>query len=194
MLQRLREKTAIARAKRAEFITACNTRSPEFILATWFGSGLMIPGPGTWGTLGGMLAGIPLLLATSPLVLLITSCVIFIVGLWAAAKIEKTTQAHDQSFIVIDEVAAIWMVMAAIPNSALLGSEAPFILTVCYIMGFALFRLFDIWKPWPIRLIDKNIGGAWGVMLDDTLAALFAIAAFWIVVFFVIENFVPQIS
>ncbi|MEK7801079.1 MAG: phosphatidylglycerophosphatase A, partial [Pseudomonadota bacterium] len=143
--------------------------SPAFMIATWFGTGLIIPSSGTWGTIGGMLFGVPLLSLVGPYITLGIAAFLFILGIWATQKLESQTTEHDASFIVIDEVVAILMVLALLPISPLNA-----------LIGFALFRLFDIVKPWPINWVDQKISGAWGVMLDDVLAALFAVATFYV--------------
>lgn len=170
MLKKLAEKMERTRERRRAFLTATDHRSPAFLIATWFGSGLLIPGPGTWGTLGGLLFGIPLLYLTNARVVLIAALILLILGLWAIRELEEKTGEHDQSFIVIDEVVAILMVIAMTETNPVL-----------LLGGFLLFRLFDIWKPWPIRWADRKISGAWGVMLDDILAAFFTILVYYMI-------------
>ncbi len=133
---------------------------PATILATWFGAGLLPKAPGTWGSAAALpfawvLAGVgggPLLAAAG------LAC--FVVGWWASAVYVARTQAADPSEVVIDEVAGQWLVLAAAPLDP-----------VAYLVGFALFRLFDVWKPWPVSWADDRISGGLGVMLDDILAA-----------------------
>lgn len=146
---------------------------PAAQAATWFGSGRMPKAPGTWGSLAALpfawglslVGGWPLLLAAS------LGC--FLVGWWASAVYVRSTGISDPSEVVIDEVAGQWLVLAAAPTDPLL-----------YLAGFALFRLFDITKPWPIRWADRHIHGGLGVMLDDMLAgafgaALLSVLALW---------------
>ena len=92
--------------------------------------------------------------------LLAASLVCFGLGWWASAIYVARTGASDPSEVVIDEVAGQWLVLAVSPLDPL-----------SYLVGFALFRLFDIWKPWPISWADQRVGGGLGVMLDDILAA-----------------------
>lgn len=133
---------------------------PATITATWFGAGLLPKAPGTWGSAAALplawiltgWGGWPLLLAAAFL------C--FFVGWWASAVYVRHTNAADPSEVVIDEVAGQWLVLAAAPLDP-----------VCYLVGFALFRLFDVWKPWPVNWVDDRIGGGLGVMLDDIVAA-----------------------
>ncbi|HEU4838826.1 MAG TPA: phosphatidylglycerophosphatase A [Micavibrio sp.] len=152
-----------------ELIKKLDFKNPAIWLATWFGCGLMRPGPGTWGTIGGLPLGL-ILLVGGELYLIAGIMLIFTLGLWATRKFEAMTETHDNSMIVIDEVAGIMI--------ALLGSTLS---PVSILLAFALFRFFDILKPWPIRALDRNVNGPLGVMIDD-VAAGFAAAAclYWI--------------
>lgn len=138
-------------------------RQPWFWLATWFGCGLARRAPGTWGTLGGLPLGIFLLAAGSVPGLLIGTAAIFAAGLWVAREFEKATGEHDASAIVIDEVAGVCVTM--------LAAKLTF---PSLLLAVALFRLFDIWKPWPVSWCDKKLPGAWGVMMDDIAAGAMA--------------------
>jgi phosphatidylglycerophosphatase A len=158
--------------ERDQFIAVLDPKSFDFQLATWFGSGLIIPAPGTWGTIGGMIFGIPLLLLTNSLVVFIVALILFFVGLKSVERLEKKLSDHDPSFIVIDEVAAILLCLSFIGTGNLL-------LTTPLI--FLLFRFFDAKKPWLIGLADRKIQGAWGVMIDDIVAAVFALVTLWLI-------------
>lgn len=146
---------------------------PASLVATWFGFGRMAHAPGTWGSAAALpcawvisrWGGSPALAAAAAL------CAV--VGWWAAAAYVRRTGIDDPKEVVVDEVAGQWLVLAAAPLDP-----------VWYAAGFALFRLFDIWKPWPVRLADRHVGGGLGVMLDDLLAAaygaaLLALAVWW---------------
>lgn len=163
------EKTARARAQRTVFLEKTNPRSLAFQIATWFGSGLIVPAPGTWGTFGGLIFGCLLYGLTSPLVTALAAIALFGAGLWATRQIEAQTQGHDSSFIVIDEVVAILLVLACLPAFT----------TGFIIAGFLIFRIFDATKPWPINWLDRHIEGAAGVMLDDLMAALYTLLLLW---------------
>jgi phosphatidylglycerophosphatase A len=149
-----------------ELIKRLDFKSPALWVATWFGCGLMRPGPGTWGTLGGLPFGLILLTLGGKIALFCGIVFIFALGLWASRQFSAMTGTHDNSMIVIDEVAGI--------SIALLGSSLS---PVSIILAFALFRFFDILKPWPISWLDRNVKGALGVMVDDVAAGL-ATAAF----------------
>jgi phosphatidylglycerophosphatase A len=133
-------------------------------LAYGFGSGLLPKAPGTWGTL----AAIPLYLLLAPLPLAAyvgITLIALLVGIWACGRTGAELGVHDHSAIVWDEVVGFLIAMTAAP------AGWPWLLA-----GFALFRLFDIWKPWPIGWVDSRVKGGLGVMLDDVLAGLMALA------------------
>jgi phosphatidylglycerophosphatase A len=88
------------------------------------------------------------------------------VGWWATSTVTAASGIRDPSAVVIDEVAGQWLVLVAAPLD-------PF----AYAVAFLLFRIFDIWKPWPVRWADCRVRGGLGIMLDDLLAAVYAVAA-----------------
>ncbi len=134
------------------------------MLATWFGAGLLPIAPGSWGSL----AALPFAWAIAGLWgaagLAVAAAIAFLVGWWAAATIAKASAVKDPSAIVIDEVAAQWLVLLAAPPAPL-----------PYALAFLLFRIFDIWKPWPARWADRHVKGGLGIMLDDFFAAVYAV-------------------
>ena len=138
-----------------------NLRKPTHLLATWFGIGLLRPAPGTWGSLVGSLLWFFLPNAHTWIWLILP---LFILLSWyVCAEVNKDSDSDDHSSIVIDEVAGVLVALAFVPHTAL-----------AYFGAFVLFRLFDIWKPWPISWVDENIKGGWGILFDDLLAGLFA--------------------
>ena len=143
-------------------------------LALGFGSGLAPKAPGTFGTLTALpLYGL-LLLVLSPLQILVFCGPVFLIGMWAAQKTCDDLGVHDHGAIVIDEIVAMWLVLAIAPLT-IQGWGA----------AFVLFRLFDIFKPWPINWLDVRVHGGFGVMLDDLLAAVYACAMMYILGLFV---------
>lgn len=135
-------------------------KDPAFFIAFGFGSGLMPKAPGTWGTL----AAIPvyLLLAnTTWFFYLFATIVAFMLGVWVSNTVSQALGEHDYQGIVWDEVVGYLLTMFLAPPGLL-----------WIIVGFILFRIFDIWKPQPIRLVDERIRGGLGIMLDDVLAAI----------------------
>jgi phosphatidylglycerophosphatase A len=133
-------------------------RDPVHLVAFGFGLGLVPKAPGTAGTL----LGVALHLLTMELPIAIRVGAIaagFALGVWVCGASAKKLGVHDHGGIVWDEVIGYLIAMLAAP----VGWPA-------VIAGFALFRLFDVWKPWPIRLADRRMGGGLGIMVDDALA------------------------
>ena len=87
----------------------------------------------------------------------------FLIGWWAAATVARASAVEDPGAVVIDEVAAQWLVLLAAPPAPLPSA-----------LAFLLFRIFDIWKPWPVRWADHQVKGGLGIMLDDLFAAVYA--------------------
>lgn len=143
------------------------------LIGTFMGVGYIRPAPGTWGSLAALPYGW-LLHVVGGLPLLLVGIVIgFLKGWWATAQMTKGSDDHDPSEIVVDEVVGQWI--ALIPLSFAAGSMDISILNMWpgWIAAFALFRLFDITKPWIIGWADRR-GDALGVMLDDVFAGVFA--------------------
>ena len=143
-----------------------NFKHPATWLATWGGTGLIKPGPGTWGTLGALPFGIVALMYGGIPVLVAAIFLTFLLGLWSAKHFERMVREKDSGMIVIDEAVGVWI--ALIPATLTPLSVG---------LTFVLFRVFDVLKPWPISWLDKKIHGAMGVMLDDVLAGIFAALA-----------------
>lgn len=135
-------------------------QDPRFFLALGFGSGLMPIAPGTWGTLAAM--PVYLLLANSGWVFYSTfTCVAFILGVFVCDRVSRDLGAHDYSGIVWDEIVGYLITMFLAPPGF-----------IWMLIGFVLFRVFDIWKPQPIGWVDRRVQGGLGIMLDDVLAAI----------------------
>ena len=137
------------------------------MLGTWFGAGLLPVMPGSWGSLAALPCAWAIRVPWGVTGLAIAALIAFVVGSWAAGTIAKTSNVKDPGAIVIDEVAAQWLVLLAAPL------DPP-----SYAAAFLLFRIFDIWKPWLIRLADRRVHGGLGIMLDDLLAAVYAVLVF----------------
>lgn len=145
-------------------LPASTLRDPVHLLALGFGSGLAPVAPGTFGSLVGL--GLALLvLEAGWWSAALATLAVTVAGVWICGESARRLGVHDHPAIVWDEIAGMMLVMLAAPATAW-GALA----------AFALFRLFDVWKPWPIREIDHGLPGGAGIMLDDILAALFAAA------------------
>jgi phosphatidylglycerophosphatase A len=150
-------------------IPGLDLHNPMHFLAFGFGSGVLPWAPGTFGTL----VAVPFYLLLRPLPLgsyLLVLLVGFVVGVWLCERTSRDLGVHDHGGIVWDEIIGFLLTMALAPPGW------PWIL-----LGFVLFRLFDIFKPWPIRHIDRQVGGGFGIMLDDQLAALYALVMMWLI-------------
>jgi phosphatidylglycerophosphatase A len=137
-------------------------RDPVHFLAFGFGAGLSPHAPGTCGTL----IAVPIVWFVMQFGLLahaVTAVAMCIAGLWICGESARRLEVHDHAGIVWDEIAGYTVTMLAAPPNWywLLG-------------GFALFRFFDIVKPWPIREADHSLTGGLGIMLDDIIAGVFA--------------------
>lgn len=138
--------------------------SPAGVIATWFGAGLLPRAPGTWGSLAALPFAWLISYAGGWIALMVATILIFGLGVWAAGKAARETGIADPGSIVIDEVAGQWMTLIPIGTDPL-----------AYLIGFVLFRAADIFKPWPASWADRTIKGGLGVMLDDVLAAGYAL-------------------
>jgi phosphatidylglycerophosphatase A len=137
-------------------------KQPVHLLALGFGSGLSPFAPGTFGSL----LAVPLTYAISvmPLVPAIAVvCVSLAAGIWICGESARRLDTHDHPGIVWDEIAAMALLGLFLPDG-----------WVWLVLGFVLFRCFDIWKPWPIRDLDHRLRGGLGIMLDDVVASAFA--------------------
>ena len=135
---------------------------PVHVLAFGFGTGLSPIAPGTVGSL----LGVALAWATSGLGLfahMAIAAVLFIAGIWLCGTSARRLGVHDHGGIVWDEICGMYVTLIVAPPEI-----------VAWILGFGLFRAFDIVKPWPIRDLDHRLGGGLGIMLDDLAAALYA--------------------
>ena len=134
------------------------------ILATGFGSGLSPKAPGTAGSLAAVPFCYLLGLASLPLKATII-VVAFAIGVYACQKATDAIGIDDHGGIVWDEFVGMFITVACLPNTL-----------AWLIAGFVVFRIFDIWKPWPIGPIDAKLKGGLGIMLDDVIAGVFALA------------------
>ena len=144
---------------------------PATLLATWFGAGKLPVAPGSWGSLAALPFAWGLAWFGGPFTLAAGAMVMLGAGIWASNRVVAASGAKDPGEIVIDEVAGQWLALAAAPLDPLV-----------YGAGFVLFRIFDIFKPWPASWIDRNMDGGAGIMLDDIIAGAYAGAALYFLV------------
>jgi phosphatidylglycerophosphatase A len=139
-------------------------RNPVHFLAFGLGSGAAPWAPGTFGTAAAVLIYV-LLPPMSVAVYLLFLALTFAVGIWLCGRTAADIGVHDHGGIVWDEFVGLWLTMLLAPPGLLWLA-----------LGFLLFRAFDIVKPWPIAWCDKHVEGGLGIMIDDILAGLMALA------------------
>ena len=133
------------------------------LFLAFFGFGLLPKAPGTWGSIAGAVVAYFVLYFLSSTTLFLASILLFLVSISVIDDFEKKVNSHDESFIVIDEVAGVWLAIAI--SGATISQ---------LILSLVLFRVLDIKKPSIIGRIDRNVKGGLGVMGDDMVAGFFA--------------------
>ncbi len=169
---------------------------PKFIVwvAQGFGIGRIPFAPGTWGSMLGVVWSVLLVVMFPPSAVLLLMVLSVPVAVWVCGRAEQILGQKDPGSIVLDEIVALPVVYAGIwalavwisaslefmpwRNVRFAGTEIPETTGIpntwpVLFAGFLLFRLFDIWKPWPVRSL-QNLPGGWGVVVDDLAAALLA--------------------
>ena len=148
-------------------------RHPAGWIASGFGSGFSPRAPGTVGSAAALLPW--LWLRTLPLPFYALAVVLaFAIGVWASTWVVRRSGVQDPQLVVWDEFVGVWIALIAAPAGWL-----------WMLAGFALFRLFDIWKPWPVSWADQKIHGGLGVMLDDVIAGSYALLAIQVAAFLI---------
>lgn len=137
---------------------------PAGWIATGFGSGLVPIAPGTFGSLAALIPWLALRELPLPYYLLVLLAA-FGIGVWACQWTIRRLGVEDPGLVVWDEFVGLWIALIALPER-----------WYFVVAGFALFRFFDIVKPWPVRWADRRIKGGLGTMIDDVLAGLYALA------------------
>lgn len=134
-----------------------------WLLATWFGCGYLPKAPGTWGSLAAVLIAWPLAkLGFSAWHFAGLVAVLIYPAIRVADTVSRESGSGDPQIVVIDEVLGQWLTLAAAPRFDLLH----------FALGFVLFRLFDMWKPFPVNRFDALHGGT-GIVLDDIMAGVY---------------------
>lgn len=156
-----------------------SSQSPKALLrhaagwiASGFGSGFSPRAPGTVGSAAALLPW--LWLRTLPLpYYALAVALAFAIGVWASTWVVRRSGVQDPQVVVWDEFVGVWIALAAAPPG-----------WIWMLAGFALFRLFDIWKPWPVSWADEKLHGGLGVMLDDVFAGIYALLLMQLAAFF----------
>ncbi len=148
-------------------------KNPIHLLAMGFGTGYVPKMPGTVGTLVGILFYLPMVYLSWPVYIGVTIA-LFLLGIWLCEVTANHLGVHDHGGIVWDEIVGFLVTMTLVPL------DWRFLL-----LGFVLFRLFDIWKPWPIRWFDVGVSGGFGIMLDDLVAGLYALLVLQLIAYLI---------
>jgi phosphatidylglycerophosphatase A len=143
-------------------------------IATGCYSGYLPKAPGTWGSLVGLALFFLLHKVSIPVYLVVTAAT-FLLGIFAAGEAEKIMDYKDPGLVVIDEIVGMLITMIAAP-------AAPLVM----LLGFVLFRIFDILKPFPIRLVDQRFNGGIGIMLDDIVAGIYSLLILQLAIRFIL--------
>ena len=136
---------------------------PDYLFALGFGSGLASMGPGTAGSLVGVLLFVGLSFLPVPVYILAVLCGLGL-GIPLCSRVAARLSVKDPACIVWDEIVGVWIALIAVPMDPL-----------WILAGFLLFRLFDIFKPWPVSYADRHWQGGLGIMMDDVFAGLMAL-------------------
>jgi phosphatidylglycerophosphatase A len=166
--------TITSRGPDARFLVA----HPAHFIALGFGAGLARKAPGTFGTLVAFPLYWVLAQILPPLAIAYAAIPLFFLGVWACDVTGRDLGVQDHGAMVWDEIVAFLPLLAV--SSADVRLQ---------LVAFALFRLFDIWKPFPIRELERRVKGGMGVMLDDVFAAFYAYIAFAIFIIVVYKVF-----
>lgn len=141
------------------------------LIATGFYSGYLPKAPGTWGSLVGLLLVFLFHNFSLPVYLAVVAG-LFVVGTFAAGEAEKILDNRDPGVVVIDEIVGMLVAMIAVPLTPL-----------TMLLGFFLFRVFDIVKPFPVNVFDQRFHGGLGIMLDDVVAGIYSLMALKLILF-----------
>jgi phosphatidylglycerophosphatase A len=139
------------------------TTDPACLLATWFGAGRLPRAPGTWASLIALPLAAALAWLGGPWLVVLVALAVFGLGIWASDRYMAAYGVHDPAAVVVDEIVGQWLTLALLPLTP-----------SAYLVGFVLFRIADMVKPWPAVWVDRKMAGGIGVMLDDVVAAIYA--------------------
>lgn len=137
--------------------------NPHVLIATWFGAGRLKPGSGTIGSLAAIPFGYLITVSTGYLGLALAAALLFWVGTLSANYYGEKSGEKDNQAIVVDEVIGMWIAAIPAENNLFL-----------WLIAFVLFRIMDIYKPWPASFFDNRAGNGMDVLLDDVIAGFYA--------------------
>lgn len=143
-----------------------------------FGSGLAPKAPGTFGSAFALLF-VPFWLSIGFMYSVLAIALMSIIGIYICGHTARVMNVHDDGRIVWDEFAGQSITFLPLLYLGQING-------LWLVIGFALFRIFDVWKPWPIRVIDQQVEGGFGIMLDDLIAGLWAALCIWLYFYFTV--------
>ena len=146
---------------------------PAYLIATGFGTGLLPKAPGTWGSLLAVVLAWPIATFLGTGGMMIAILVLIPVGIWASDRVDQTKDEDDAGEIIVDEIVGQWITLLFLPPSITL-----------YAIAFVVFRVFDIFKPWPVDHFDKHSSGGMGIMQDDIAAGLYGMLVLGVFFYF----------
>ncbi len=156
--------------------------NPVHLMSFGFGSGLSPFASGTFGTL----AAIPFYYYMQSLSIayyLMMVALTFALGVYICDVTSKALGVHDHGAIVWDEFVGYFITMIAVPSG-----------WAYIVVGFFMFRVFDVFKPWPIHILDEKVSGGFGIMIDDVLAGVYALVCIHILIYFGIFDKINSIA
>lgn len=162
--------------RRPDFPAGVSIWHPASLIAHWFGAGLMPFATGTWGSLAAMPFAYAIDYVADWPGLLVATVAVSGLGWWASDILVRRGRSSDPGYIVVDEVAGMWLTLLFAPPT-----------WWGYALAFLLFRAADILKPFPADWFDRNVHGGLGVMLDDLAAAVWSGLATWLAAVFFTE-------
>jgi len=142
--------------------------NPLALFCTWFGAGLLPKVPGTWGSAAALPFAALIERAFGSIGLAVAAFILFVAGSLVAGRFARASGVKDPGAVVVDEVAAQWATLIPVPLDPIL-----------YLVGFVLFRVADVTKPWPANWCDRHLEGGLGVMADDMVSAGYAAVGLW---------------
>jgi phosphatidylglycerophosphatase A len=142
---------------------------PVSLICTWFGSGLLPKIPGTWGSAAALPFAWVIQATGGAAGLAFAALALFALGTAVSGTFARWSGAKDPGAVVVDEVAAQWLTLAAGPLDPL-----------SYLAGFVLFRIADVLKPWPASWCELRFAGGLGVMADDMVSGVYSATALWL--------------
>jgi phosphatidylglycerophosphatase A len=161
--------------RRPDFPPGISVWHPASLIAHWFGAGLMPFATGTWASLAALPFAAVITWFFGWPGLAIATVAVSLLGWWAAETLVSRGDVNDPGYIVVDEIAGMWLTLLAAPFT-----------WWAYAIGFVLFRIADIVKPFPAGWCDRNVHGGLGVMLDDLVAAIWSALTMWLIATLVI--------